>query len=132
MFKLENTELARRLDELRGADVTDLSDEIALARLLTEVAVNRGQVGLAGQLLHTTAKLELAAVVQREKLNHLLDSSALFAAGTSICQALVEKLSGFPNFPEICDAAIPAIESAIATAGREPLRITHEVAQCSE
>lgn len=90
MFKLENTELARRLDELRGADVTDLSDEIALARLLTEVAVNRGQVGLAGQLLHTTAKLELAAVVQREKLNHLLDSSAPFAAGTSICQALVE------------------------------------------
>ncbi len=131
MFKLQNAELAQRLEELRGADITDLSDEIALSRVLTEVAVNRGQICLAGQLLNTCAKLELAAVAQKEKLHHLLDSSELYAAGEAISRALLENLSGFPNFPEICDAAIPAIKSAIATV-REPLRITHEVAPCSE
>ena len=97
MFKLENAELARRLDELRGADVTDLSDEIALARLLTEVAVNRGQVGLAGQLLHTTAKLELAAVVQREKLNHLLDSSASLLPALPSVRPSWKSCPGFPT-----------------------------------
>ena len=131
MFKLQNAELAQRLEELRGADATDLTDEIALARLLTEIAVNRGQVGLAGQMLHVTAKLELAAVAQMEKLHHLLGYSELYAAGEAISRALLEQLSGFPNFPEICDAAIPAIKSAIASV-REPLRITHEAAPCSE
>jgi len=56
---------------------------------------------------------------------------ALFAVGNAICQALVEKLSGLPNYEQIVDLVIPAIESAIATAGREqkrePLRLTQEV-----
>jgi hypothetical protein len=131
VFKLNDPELAQRLDEFRRADPTSLSDEIALTRLLAEAAVNEGHAGLAGQLLHVVGKLELLQISQQEKMGDLLGRHALFAVGNAICQALVEKLSGLPNYEQIVDLVIPAIESAIATAGREqkrePLRLTQEV-----
>ncbi len=131
MFKLTNPDLAKRLDEFRQADETSLSDEIALTRLLAEAAVNEGHAGLAGQLLHVVGKLQLLQVAQQEKMGDLLGRHALFAVGTAICEAIAQKLSGLPNYEQIVDLVIPAIESAIATAGREqphePLRITQDV-----
>jgi hypothetical protein len=132
VFKLNDPELAKRLDEFRRADATSLSEEIAMTRLLAEVAVNEGHAGLAGQLLHTIGKLELLQISQEEKMGNLLGRHALFAVGTAICQALVEKLSGLPNYDQIVDLALPAIEAAIAEAGREPLRIAHETPPCAE
>ena len=119
MFQLTNPELAQRLDEFRQADETSLSDEIALTRLLAEAAVNEGHAGLAGQLLHVVGKLQLLQVAQQEKMGNLLGRHALFAVGSAICEAIVQRLSGLPNYEQIVDLVIPAIESAIATAGRE-------------
>jgi hypothetical protein len=132
VFKLTNPDLARRLDEFRRADVTSVSDEIALTRLLAEVAVNKGNANLAGQLLHVIGKLQLIQISEQERIGNLLDRHALFTVGSAICKALVERLSGLPNYEQIVDVITPIITEAIATAGREPLRITHEVTPCSE
>jgi hypothetical protein len=133
VFRLEDPELAKRLDEFRGEDATSLSDEIALTRLLAEIAVNQNHAGLAGQLLHIVGKLQLLQISQQEKMGDLLSRHALFSVGSAICAALVEKLSGFQEYEAICDAVIPAIENAIATAGREqkrePLRLIQEKTQ---
>jgi hypothetical protein len=130
MFRLTDPELAKRLEEFREADPTSLSDEIALCRLLTEMAVNQGHFGLAGQMAHVTGKLQLLAVAQQEKMGHLLGRHALFTAGSAICDILVQELSELPNYEQLADRLIPAIEAAIASAGREqtrePLRLTQE------
>ena len=127
MFKLQDPELAKRLDDFRGADQTSLADEIALCRLLAETATNQRHVSLAGQLLHVVGKLELLQIQQQERAGTLLGRHAIFSVGSAICEAIVEKLSAFPNYELIVDAVIPAIENAIATAGREQsLRLTHD------
>ena len=130
VFKLLNPELAKRLDEFRGADPTDLGDEIALCRLLAEAATNQAHVGLAGQLLHVVGKLELLQIQQKEKMGNLLDRHALFSAGSAICEAIAARLSGRPDYEELVDLILPAITEALATVRREqkhePLFLTQE------
>jgi hypothetical protein len=129
VFKLTDSALAKRLDEFRGADPTDLGDEIALCRLLAEQAVNDGHPTLACQLLHVVGKLQLLQIAEQEKLGNLLGRHSLFEVGTAICQAITNQCVGLANYEQIVDAVLPAIRDAIAKAGREkktPLLLTHE------
>lgn len=129
MFKLNDREMARRLDEFRDADPADLNDEIALCRLLAEQAVNEGHPARAAQLLSVTGKLELLQIAARERMGALLDRHSLFEVGRAICQAIMDHCAGLPNYEQIVDAVLPAIREAIATAGRDkktPLLLTTE------
>jgi hypothetical protein len=130
VFKLHDPDFAKRLDEFRGADPTDLGDEIALCRVLAEAATNEGHIALSGHLLHIVGKLELLQIQQREKMGNLLDRHALFSAGAAICEAIAARLSGRPDYGELVDLILPAITDTLKTVGREqkhePLLLTRE------
>jgi hypothetical protein len=130
VFKLNDPKWAKRLAEFKQSDPNDLANEIALTRLLVEISVNEGHVGLAGQLLHVVAKMELIQVAQQQRLGNLLDRHALQAAGRAICEGIRSRLSGMPNYELLIDQILPAVVEGVETAGREqhvpvPL-LTHE------
>jgi hypothetical protein len=128
-YHFNDADFAARYAAIKEGGGDDLSSEIALLRLLIERAAPSAPA-LAGNLLSVLVKSQSAEMDRRQREGELLGRHELFQIGSAICAALVEKLSGFPNFDQIVDAAIPAIESAIATAGREqprePLRLTHD------
>jgi hypothetical protein len=115
-YNIEDKDRARRLEALRTADGTDLSDEIALSRLLAEESVNSGRAALASQILHNIGKIELTQIAMREKAAQLLDRHAIVAMARLICANIVARLSGRPDFAELVDLIIPAIEEAVMTA----------------
>ena len=130
-YQFKDTDFAARYTAIKEGGGDDLKSEIALLRVLIERAAPSSPA-LTGNLLSVLAKVQTTELVRRQREGELVNRQQLFLVGSAICQILVERLSGLPNYEQIVDGVIPAIESAIATAGREPLRITHEVTPCSE
>jgi hypothetical protein len=128
-FQLQDKDRAKRLEALRTADGADLSDEIALSRLLAEEAANSGHIGLSSAILHNIGKIELTQIAMKEKMGLLLDRHAIVAMARLICSNIIARLSGRPDYEALCDLIIPAIEEAVMTATPPKIEqqlLTHE------
>ena len=128
-YQFDDADFAARYAAIKEGGGDNLTSEIALLRLLIERAAPSSPA-LAGHLLSVLAKVQSAELDRRQREGELLDRHALFTVGSAICAALVERLSGLPNYDQLVDTITPIITETIATAGRgqqrEPLRLTQE------
>ena len=106
LYRLTNEDDARRLEELAGTDdPTDLSSDLALARLLQEKAVNAGQIGTAVALQNTIAKLATAAEGAKVRRGELLAKDAVLTLASSVVEILARNITGrFPGWEETVDS----------------------------
>jgi hypothetical protein len=129
MFKLDDPNYVKRLEEFKTDGDDDLTDEIALMKLLAEIATNSGRYTLAGMLLHNVGKLQLLKTAQEERRGNLLSRRALFEVGSAICDTIKNHFAGLPEdeYCRLVDAIVPAIRTAVENAGREkPLSLVRE------
>lgn len=120
--------LAKAQDSTRLAqfaeheEVKSLRDEIALARMLIERRFNLirddadliAACGSLNTLLLTVERLVKSAHAIEKSLGTLLARSAVLRVGQQICQIIVDRLEGIPNYEQIVDAVITDIVATIA------------------
>ena len=122
--------LAKAQDRTRLAqfaeheEVKSLRDEIALARVLIERRFNLIQndadllaaCGPLNQLLLTVERLVKSAHAIEKSLGTLLARTSVLRVGQQICQIIVDRLEGVPNYEQIVDAIITDIVATISKA----------------
>jgi len=122
--------LARAQDRARLAsfaehdDIKSLRDEIALTRMMIEGLWNSAQsdverlaiYGRVNSHILTLEKLVKTCNQIEERLGNLLAKSTLLRVGTQICQLLVTRLEGLPNYEQLVDALIHDIIAVIQQA----------------
>ena len=122
--------LAKAQDRARLAsfaehdDIKSLRDEIALTRMMIEGLWNSAQsdverlaiYGRVNSHILTLEKLVKTCNQIEERLGNLLAKSTLLRVGTQICQLLVTRLEGLPNYEQLVDALIHDIIAVIQQA----------------
>jgi hypothetical protein len=120
--------LAKAQDRTRLAnlaeheEVKSLRDEIALARMLIERRFNliQNDADLIGAcaplntLLLTVERLVKSAHAIEKSLGTLLARTAVLRVGQQVCQIIVDRLEGIPNYEQIVDAIIADIVATIS------------------
>jgi len=128
--KLRQYLLAKAHDRVRLAEfaeheeVKSLRDEIALARMLIERRFNliQNDADLIGAcaplntLLLTVERLVKSAHAIEKSLGALLARNAVLRVGQQVCQIIVDRLEGIPNYEQIVDAIITDIVATISKA----------------
>jgi len=122
--------LAKAQDSTRLAqfaeheDVKSLRDEIALTRMLIERRFNLvrddadliSACGSLNTLILTVERLVKSAHVIEKSLGTLLARAAVLRVGQQICQIIVDRLEGIPNYEQIVDAIITDIVATVSKA----------------
>jgi len=106
-------------------DVKSLRDEIALARMLIERRFNLIQTdadllnacGSLNQLFITVERLVKSAHAIEQSLGALLARQSVLRLGQQICQIIVDRLEGVPNYEQLVDTIILDIIATIQHAG---------------
>jgi len=102
-------------------EVKSLRDEIALTRMLIERRWNLAQTdaelvascGSLNQLLITVERLVKSAHTIEQSLGALLARQSVLRLGQQICQIIVDRLEGIPNYEQLVDAIILDIVETI-------------------
>ena len=105
-------------------DIKSLRDEIAVTRMMIEGLWNSAQsdverlaiYGRVNSHILTLEKLVKTCNQIEERLGNLLAKSTLLRVGTQICQLLVTRLEGLPNYEQLVDALIHDIIAVIQQA----------------
>lgn len=122
--------LAKANDQTRLAqfaeheDVKSLRDEIAFARMLIERRFNLIQndadllsaCGSLNQLFLTVERLVKSAHAIEQSLGSLLARQSVLRLGQQICQIIVDRLEGLPNYEQLVDTIILDIIATIQQA----------------
>ena len=122
--------LAKARDQTRLAnlaeheEVKSLRDEIALARMLIERRFNLIQndadlicaCAPLNTLLLTVERLVKSAHAIEKSLGTLLARAAVLRVGQQVCQIIVDRLEGIPNYEATVDAIIADIVATISKA----------------
>jgi hypothetical protein len=122
--------LAKAQDRARLAafaehdDIKSLRDEIALTRMMIEGLWNFAQsdverltmYGRVNSHILTLEKLVKTCNQIEERLGSLLAKPTLLRVGQQICTALVNRLSGLPNYEQVVDFLMGDINEIITTA----------------
>jgi hypothetical protein len=121
-YRLAEAADQRRLEELSDRDaesVSDVSDEIGLARFLAERCALTNPA-LCNAILGTIAKLSVAAQHHAEATSELLARPALRAFVQKVVAAVCEELQQLPD-PELhIENVCRRIDAAFAEAKNEP------------
>ena len=126
-FRLEG-DAQKRLDELSERKATGLEDERALCAYLLEMAARNGSVGLANNLLATSARLSLADEAAKIRSNEMLSRAALLGLVREIVSIVVDELEGIPSQERIVDRILDRVMASVSSAAnsapkrQEPLR----------
>jgi len=122
--------LARAQDRARLAsfaehdDIKSLRDEIALTRMMIEGLWNSAQsnaeqlavYGRVNSHILTLEKLVKTCNQIEERLGSLLAKPTLLRVGQQICQKLVARLEGLPNYDQLVDTLIRDVITTIQEA----------------
>lgn len=122
--------LARAQDRARLAafaehdDIKSLRDEIALTRMMIEAIWNSAQsdierlsvYGRVNAHILTLEKLVKTCNQLEERLGTLLEKSAILRVGQQICEVLVSRLSGLPNYEQLVDPLMADVIGIISQA----------------
>jgi hypothetical protein len=122
--------LARAQDRARLAafaehdDIKSLRDEIALTRMMVEGLWNSAQsdverlaiYGRVNSHILTLEKLVKTCNQIEERLGSLLAKPTLLRVGQQICQKLVARLEGLPNYEQLVDTLIRDVITTIQEA----------------
>jgi len=114
-------------------EVKSLRDEIALARMLIERRFNLIQndadlmqaCGPLNTMLLTVERLVKSAHAIEQSLGNLLARQSVLRLGQLICQIIVDRLEGIPNYEQIVDGIITDIVATIQDANNseaEPVK----------
>jgi len=131
-YRLAEEAAQRRLEELTDVDagnISDVSPEIGLARLLAERCALTNP-GLCNAILGNIAKLSVAAQRHAIATNELLARPALRAFMQEIIAAVCEELQKLPNAEVIIENIARRLDAAMAEVKNEPEEtpklLTHE------
>ena len=131
-YRLAEEAAQRRLEELTDVDadnISDVSPEIGLARLLAERSALTNP-GLCNAILGNIAKLSVAAQRHAIATNELLARPALRAFMQEIIAAVCEELQKLPNAEVIIENIARRLDAAMAEVKNEPEEtpklLTHE------
>ena len=131
-YRLAEETAQRRLEELTDVDagnISDVSPEIGLARLLAERCALTNP-GLCNAILGNIAKLSVAAQRHAIATNELLARPALRAFMQEIIAAVCEELQKLPNAEVIIENIARRLDAAMAKVKNEPEEtpklLTHE------
>ena len=122
--------LARAQDRARLAtfaehdDIKSLRDEIALTRMMIEGLWNSAQsdvermavYGRVNSHIITLERLVKTCNQIEERLGNLLAKPTLLRVGQQICQKLVDRLAGLPNYEQLVDTLIRDVVTTIQEA----------------
>lgn len=105
-------------------DIKSLRDEIALTRMMIETIWNSAttdieKLAIFGRVnthIQTLEKLVKTCNQIEERLGTLLAKPTLLRVGQQICQALVNRLEGLPNYEQIVDPLIADVIAVIREA----------------
>jgi hypothetical protein len=118
---------ARLADLAEHDDIKSLRDEIALTRMMIERLWNSANseverlmvFGRVNAHILTLEKLVKTCNQIEERLGTLLAKPTLYRVGQQICQALMDRLAGLPNYEQIVDLTIRDIDRIIVEARNE-------------
>jgi hypothetical protein len=102
-------------------EIKSLRDEIALARMLVERRWNMVQTdtdllaacGTLNTLLLTIERLVKSCHQIEQSLGALLARQSVIKLGQQVCQIIIDRLEGIPNYEEIVDGIIQDIIATI-------------------
>ena len=105
-------------------DIKSLRDEIALTRMMIERLWNSAQsdverlavYGRVNSHILTLEKLVKTCNQIEERLGSLLAKPTLLRVGQQICQRLVDRLAGLPNYEQLVDTLIHDVITTIQEA----------------
>lgn len=105
-------------------DIKSLRDEIALTRMMIEGLWNSAQsdverlavYGRVNSHILTLERLVKTCNQIEERLGTLLAKPTLLRVGQQICQKLVHRLEGLPNYEQLADTLIRDVITAIQEA----------------
>jgi len=105
-------------------EIKSLRDEIAFTRMLIERRFNLVQTdsdlvaacGSLNQLLLTVERLVKSAHAIEQSLGALLARQSVLRLGQQICQIIVDRLEGVPNYEQLVDTIILDIVATIQQA----------------
>jgi glutamine synthetase adenylyltransferase len=111
-------------------EVKSLRDEIALARMLIERRFNLihndadllSACGSLNQLFITVERLVKSAHAIEQSLGSLLARQSVLRLGQQICQIIIDRLEGVPNYEQLVDVIIEDIVSTIQRANNSEVR----------
>jgi hypothetical protein len=109
--------VATRQKDFLG-DSGSVESELAILRWCLEQAVNQGNTKLSSQIAGQVGKLELVKLEIDRKKGSLLQRETLVAVGNTIAQLVFNELQGLPGAEQIFDNLVPALATAIESAGR--------------
>ena len=129
--------LAKAQDRARLAafaehdDIKSLRDEIALTRMMIEGLWNSAQsdterlavYGRVNNHIVTLERLVKTCNQIEERLGSLLAKPTLLRLGQQICQLLVDRLAGLPNYEQIVDTLIRDVITTIQLARNDAASI---------
>lgn len=131
-YRLTEEADQKRLEELSDRDaesVSDVSDELGLARFLAERCATTN-ASLCNAILSTIAKLSIAAEHHAVATSELLARPALRAFVQEMVAAVCDELNQVPNGATLIENIANRIDAAFAALKNEPEEepklLTHE------
>jgi hypothetical protein len=104
-----------------GESPADLRGELALSRLITQEAANRGDHGLALAALNITGKLASSHTAAQIRCSDLLERATVMRLGHQLITALVEELQAVDGWESIVARVADRLGHVVEMAGNEPL-----------
>lgn len=133
LLLLANAQDRARLAELtEHDDIKSLRDAISLTRMMIERLWNSGQsqaeqlavYGRVNSHILTLEKLVKSCNQIEERLGSLLAKPTLLRVGQQICEKLVARFQGLPNYEKLADDVIHDVITTIQEARNEPATLT--------
>jgi len=121
-YRLAISDAQKRLAELSQGDVSDLRDEIALARLLLESAASQNSPA-AIALLQTLGKLSAVDLQNRLRTHDLLTREEAMRFAQELCSIVSEEIKTLDGFEDVLQRIAERIEH---TTKRQPLQLEYD------